>query len=150
MPPTRSRLSLPECPSNSNAHLDAARDPQTSAHARRAPADPAASDAANQERHHGANPPIPLHVRGPRRQQRGIAGQIAVHAGQDGGGHLVEAQQPTRDDLAAGLQREEGQGDELDEVDGAGVGRRAVRDGDDGGLDEGGGDEDEEGLREEG
>lgn len=77
--------------------------------------------------------------------------QVAVDARQDRGGHLVEREQATDDDLAAALEGEEGQWDQFLEVDVVSAADDGADGGDhDVGLDEGGGDDDAEGLEEEG
>lgn len=141
-------LFRPEEPAGGENQLDAGNHPQRRLHLVRGLGDPSTADGAHQRQDKRDEPAVALVVLGPREQRR-VGHQVAQHAGDDDGGDLADLEAATGDNLASGLEAQQGNNDELLEVDGAGHAMRGLRAVHDATLDDGGGQHDEDGLAEE-
>ena len=105
----RGCLSPPAKPGEGDGQLDGAGDPEGRAHASGAALQPAAGDAAGDSQHSGGDATVALSVSGPPGQQRRVAEQVAVQAGEDVCGHLGAGKHAAGDDLPAELEGEQRQ-----------------------------------------
>lgn len=111
--------------------------------------DPTSADGASQRQYESNGPSVTLAVLAQPSQEVLVADQVAQQTRDDDGGDLADAQAAAVDDLARGLEAEQGDGGELGEVDLVGIAPRRVRAVDDAALDDGRRHDDADGLEEE-
>lgn len=152
-------LRPPAQPRHGDGHLDRPGNPQRSRHARLGALQPAAGDTADDHQDDSGDAPVPLDVLPHGRHEQGVGEQVAVERREHVGGDLVEAEDAARDDLAAELEGEEGHRRQahvvgLVALQGGVAGGGAQPGHGEGGhgaaLGQGGGEEDEQGLDQEG
>lgn len=119
-------------------------------HATTAATQPASDNSANQQEDHTTNATIALHVRRRLIRNLRIRRNIKVDTGQDHGRNFIIPQRATAGHCARGLECQEADRDQLQEEGSSieGLVGRGV--GDEIGLDQGHGDDDQDGLDEEG
>lgn len=144
------RRSLPEEPPNRRHKLHPSSHPQRRLHPTAAATQPATHNRTNQQEDHTADPAIALHVgRGLIGDLR-IRGNIKVDTGQDHGRDFIIPERATAGHCTRGLEGQESDRDQFQE-ERAPIERLVGRGvGDEIGLDQGHGDNDEDGLDEEG
>lgn len=144
------RSSLPEQPANGREELNPSSHPQGRLHSTTAATQPPTDNSADQQEDDTAYSAIPLHVGRRLIGDLRIGRDIKIHAGQDHGRNLVVAQRSTAGHRAGGLECQEADRDQL-EKEAASVERLVDRGvGNEIGLDQGHGDDNEDGLDHEG
>lgn len=142
--------SLPEEPANGRHKLNTSSHPQGRLHTATAATQPSTNDSTDQQENDTSNATIALDISRRLIRNLRIGSNIKVNTGQNHGRNLIITQRATAGHGARGLECQEADRDQLEEEGPAveALVGRGVRD--EIGLDEGYGDDDEDGLDEEG
>lgn len=143
------RRDLPEQPAKPSAKLQSSRHPQRRLHTTATSTQPTTKNGTNEKEDHAPNAAVALDVGSRLIRDLGVGRNIKVYACQNDSRDLVVAQQPTAGHRTGRLEGKQGDGNELEEERSTGEAHvgRGVRD--EVGLDEGDGDDDQDGLDKE-
>ena len=152
MLPIQSKLLLspPTKPHKPNHEFNPSRNPQRRLHPPCTPTQPPSRNRPDKQHDHSTGATIPLNIPGRPRDQLRITRQIKVHTRQHHRGDLVIPQRPRRRDTPRALERQERNRDQFQEQ--RSTGQTGVLRGmrDKVCFDQGDGDDDEDGLHQEG
>lgn len=114
--PTRSILrsrSWPKTPSPCNGQFQPADKPKRTLHPARAHREEATGNGTDHHGHKRPDPLIPLRIPAPPHQETRVGRDVVDHARQHDRGYGIVAQSARRDDLARGLEAQQGDGQAL-------------------------------------